>query len=143
MEDLRKVKFNGKVYGKQGSYSIYVNNQKIEVSDILVRNYQDSLIEEQELKNFKIGNIRILLHQFSTTKEMYVPTLEELMEAKNSLEIEVLFVGVKDGNNFEVIAVKNSVYQKVFAWSDMYKDTNNNQRSFKYESKDKIKAEFI
>jgi hypothetical protein len=137
--DLRTVKFNGKVYGKKGAYSVYINGVKTDVSDLDVASYNNHLSEIEELKNFKVGNIKVSLDFYAKTKEMQIATLEQLKEAKESLEIEVLFNGEVEEGKFEIIAVKNDVNSKVYVWCDKYSD---GVRTYKYENKDKIKAEF-
>ena len=50
-EIAKGKRFNGKVYGKSGSYSIYVNNEKIEVSDEMANSFIKEEKEFEELKN--------------------------------------------------------------------------------------------
>ena len=142
--NLREVKFNGTIYGKPGAYSIYVNNTKVEVSSEDVEKYRADLKELEDLKDYKIGSIRIGLELFAKAKQYFEPTLEALREAKDSLIVENLFSGqstLEDGTPayFECIAVKNDVYSKVYVFCDQFSDS---VRTYKYESKDKIKAEF-
>ncbi len=52
---IQDQKFNGKIYGKSGDYSIYLNNVKTSVSDQDVQVYNEYIQKYNELKEKNTG----------------------------------------------------------------------------------------
>lgn len=52
---IQDQKFNGKIYGKSGDYSIYLNNVKTSVSDEDVQEYNEYIKMYNELKEKNTG----------------------------------------------------------------------------------------
>ena len=52
---IQDQKFNGKIYGKSGDYSIYINNVKTAVSDEDVQAYNEYIQAYNELKEKNTG----------------------------------------------------------------------------------------
>lgn len=145
---IRSQKFNGKIYGKSGNYSIYVNGDKVQVTDEQVKEYNSYLKQYEELKEYKIGNIRICLADFAKSKPMVYPTFEALLYAKETLQVETIYNGeiqMKDNtiSNIECIAVKNDEFSRIFVWQK-YGDNQVREQSYKYteENLEDIKRSF-
>jgi ribosomal protein S9 len=61
--------FNGKIYGKNGSYSIYVKNEKVDVTDEQVEEYKKDKAEYDEiLKKHDSGVLRSIEVQNEAVK---------------------------------------------------------------------------
>lgn len=88
---IQDQKFNGKIYGKAGSYSIYVNHNKIEVSDADVEEY-NLYLKSLELKKEEEENAKIIFkgEKFGTEWEISFYN-----------ETSIKIVGRKDGNKKE------------------------------------------
>lgn len=52
---IQDQKFNGKIYGKSGDFSIYLNNIKTPVSDSDVQEYNEYIAKYNELKEKNTG----------------------------------------------------------------------------------------
>ncbi len=52
---IQDQKFNGKIYGKSGDFSIYLNNIKTPVSDSDVQEYNEYIAKYNELKEINTG----------------------------------------------------------------------------------------
>lgn len=52
---IHDQKFNGKIYGKSGDYSIYLNNVKTSVADSDVQEYNEYIEKYNELKEKNTG----------------------------------------------------------------------------------------
>jgi hypothetical protein len=110
---IQDQKFNGKVYGKSGSYSIYLNNNKIEVTDEAVKEYNDFLKENEDLKHFYAGTIKVATERYAESKMHFEPTTEALKAAKLDISIEEIFIGEVKGVKMEAFLLKNSQKNEV------------------------------
>ena len=102
--ELRNQKFNGKVYGKAGNYSIYVNNQKINVSDAEVAEYNAYLQEYETMKaNFpkvlESAKVAEIAYQNGWSRKMTELSLEEMKLQIENFKVDVY---VKSNNSVEV-----------------------------------------
>jgi hypothetical protein len=102
--DLRTQKFNGKVYGKAGAYSIYVNNTKIDVSDSDVLEYNNYLKEIEEVKekmngvlsSIEVQDINVLIGGEKRFMEL---TLEQMKAKLKNFPVETIWSGIVEGHD--------------------------------------------
>ena len=92
-EIAKGKRFNGKVYGKSGSYSIYVNNEKIEVSDEMANDFLKEEKEFEELKNSipEVLNSRecqIIAIEKGIEREFVELSFEQLKQKISLFEVE-------------------------------------------------------
>lgn len=87
--NLRTQKFNGKIYGKAGAFSIYVNNNKVEVSDEDVNAYNAYIAEYEKVKKsfpevLTAREVQIIAVENGWEKEYVELNLEQLkLKLKN------------------------------------------------------------
>lgn len=91
--DLRTQKFNGKIYGKAGAYSIYVNNNKVEVSDEDVNAYNAYIAEYETVKKsipevLTAREVQIISVENGWEKEYVELNLEQLKLKLENFKVE-------------------------------------------------------
>ena len=104
-EIAKGKRFNGKVYGKPGSYSIYVNNEKIEVCDEIVNDFIKEEKEFEELKKSipEVLNSRecqLLAVEKGIEKEFVELSFEQLKEKISLFEVEKI---EKEANGIKAV----------------------------------------
>jgi len=95
-------KWNGKIYGKKGDFSIYINNQKTSVTDADVEMYNAYMEKKEELSAKLTGvlscrevqDINITLGNETMFKEL---TLEQMAKKLEIFQVETVFEGIVDG----------------------------------------------
>ena len=108
--EIAKLKFNGKIYGKSGSYSVYVNGKKTEVSDsdVLAYNSYLSLLEatkkqiHRALNFIEVQNINVALGGEKTLQEL---SLDQMTQKIENFPVETLFTNSINGLDGSLVKV--------------------------------------
>jgi len=128
-EIVKGKKFNGKIYGKAGSYSIYLNNNKVEISDTQASEYIQYLRELEDVKSsfpmvLNSRKCQEVAVEEGIEKEFVEPTLEQL-KAKRDLFVVEELKKEKDGisatcqiayykNAIVAVYAENSLGKEIF-----------------------------
>ncbi len=102
---LKGIKFNGKIYGGKGSYHIYIQNEKVTVSNEQKVLYDKYVEEFQKLKDLDKG---VLLSpeiskaniEIGNESEHYELTFEQLKKKLELFKVEVVAEGNKKGVDY-------------------------------------------
>lgn len=133
MKTIREIakgkKFNGKIYGKAGSYFIYLNNNKVEISDIQASEYFEYLRELEDVKlsfpevlnsrecqkiavekGIEKEFIELSLEQIKAKRDLFV--VEELKKEENGVSATCQIAYYKDA--IVSVYAKNSLGRELY-----------------------------